>query len=123
MNKLSAETLLLSLIEEAGRRLTSNQKAVAMEAALHCPMPLFLSLTAGMLKGLLHTDALLPRDLPHQLEEAVEGVLVEAERVCGRIVMERALGLICSAKSGLTETELVDLLSLDDEVSDWVKGN
>ena len=53
----------------------------------------------------------------------MEGVLVEAERVCGKTVVERALGLICCAKSGLTETELVDLLSLDDEVSDWVKEN
>lgn len=99
-----------------------NQKAVAMEAALQCPIPLFLALTAGKFDKLLHTDALLPRDMPHGLEEAVEGVLMEAESVCGRIAVERALGLIWCAKSGLTEGEMVDLLSLDDEVREWEVG-
>ena len=122
MDEQSAEALLLSLIEEAGRTLTPNQKAVAMEAALQCPIPLFLALTAGTFDKLLHTDALLPRDMPHGLEEAVEGVLMEAESVCGRIAVERALGLIWCAKSGLTEGEMVDLLSLDDEVREWEVG-
>lgn len=122
MDEQNAEALLLSLIEEAGRRLTPSQKAVAMEAALHCPMPLFLALAAGTFDKLLHTDALLPRHLPHRLEEVVEGVLVEAESVCGRIAVEKALGLIFSAKSGLTEAEIVDLLSLDDEVREWGRG-
>lgn len=123
MDEQSAEALLLSLVEETGRRIASNQKAVAMEAALCCPMPLFISLTVENLNGLLHTDDLLPRDMPHQLEEAVEGVLVKAENICSRIVVERALGLICCSKSGLTEAEMMDLLSLDVEVRDWGKGN
>lgn len=122
MDEQSAEALLFSLIEEAGRTLTSNQKAVAMETALSCPMPLFLSLLAGKLERLHHTDVLLPRDMPHGLEGAVEKVLEEVEKVCGQVVVERALALICSAKSGLTEAEMMDLLSLDDEVRDWRGG-
>ena len=89
-----------------------------METALSCPMPLFLTLLAGKLEKLHHTDVLLPKDMPRGLEEAVEKVLEEVENVCGQVVVERALALISCAKTGLTEAEMMDLLSLDDEVRD-----
>ena len=51
---------------------------------------------------------------------AINALFERIERQHGRKLVRKALGYITAAKSGLTETELEDLLSCDDDVLDDV---
>ncbi|XP_041912488.1 NACHT domain- and WD repeat-containing protein 1 [Alosa sapidissima] len=52
----------------------------------------------------------------HSMQEAVDLLLDQLEKRHGRLLVSRALGYIASARDGLSEAELRDVLSLDDEV-------
>ncbi|MCK4602654.1 MAG: hypothetical protein KAU28_09320, partial [Phycisphaerae bacterium] len=59
------------------------------------------------------------------LGDSVEGILddlfhrLEQDQHHGRVLVSRALGYIAAGKNGLTEDELIDVLSADKDVMNW----
>uniref|UniRef100_A0A1I8II55 WD_REPEATS_REGION domain-containing protein n=1 Tax=Macrostomum lignano TaxID=282301 RepID=A0A1I8II55_9PLAT len=76
--------------------------------------PLFVRLLLGEARRFRSYEAVA--ELPLATEAAIDRLLQSVEARHGRLLVSRALSLITASRSGLSEAELEDLLSLDDEV-------
>lgn len=87
-----------------------------MGAFQKCPLPLYLKLAFD---EALRWKSYTP-EFDIYLEQNVRGIIDDMfqrlERRHGKILVSHALAYITASKNGVTETELEDLLSLDDEV-------
>jgi len=114
----AAEVLGLWLAE-AGRTLQADQRDEILTKFAGCPKPLYLRLAFDEARR-WPSWAGVPAD--GGLAATVEGVLADLlgrlERPAqhGRMLTERALAYIASGRHGLTEDELIDVLSADREV-------
>jgi hypothetical protein len=54
--------------------------------------------------------------VPVSVEASISGLFVQLERKYGELLVAHAIGYITASKSGLAESELEDLLCLDDRV-------
>ncbi|WAR01784.1 NWD1-like protein [Mya arenaria] len=98
------------------RNLTPDQKNLLLHMCKKCPSPLFLKLsfdkacmwTSFATKG---TTALEP-----SIRKSIDTLFERLEVMHGKIFVSHALGYLTISRSGLTETELEDILSCDDEV-------
>jgi DNA polymerase III delta prime subunit len=121
-----APGLLKTWLDEAGRTLQPRQQEHILAKFSQCPLPLYLKLAFGEARRWKSWD-----DLPHRpgaapgISGSVEGILedllcrLEEPRNHGRILVGRALGYIAAAKNGLTEDELIEILSADKDVMKW----
>ncbi|XP_046556841.1 NACHT and WD repeat domain-containing protein 2-like [Haliotis rubra] len=103
-------------LDQAGRRLTPGQRQTVQEAFNRCPLPLFLKLSFDQT---LKWRSYSPSDTT-VLQDTVRGCIntlfQRIEELHGKILVERALGYLTLSRSGLSETELEDILSCDDDV-------
>jgi len=108
--------ILENWMEKEGRRVTDPQREVIKKALDSCSLPLYLRLVfneAKRWKSYTPADSLL---LPQTIQGMIEQLFDQVERQHGRLLVSHAFGLITASKNGLTEGELEDLLSLDDQV-------
>ncbi|XP_022103450.1 NACHT domain- and WD repeat-containing protein 1-like isoform X2 [Acanthaster planci] len=109
--------ILSSWLDAKHRKLTEDQLARVSEAFSKCPQPLFLKL---LFERVLHwksyTSTSSEKMLPSSVREAITDLSEELEHRHGQIVISHALGYISATKSGITEAEIEDVLSCDDEV-------
>ncbi|KAJ8262209.1 hypothetical protein GJAV_G00163800 [Gymnothorax javanicus] len=103
-------------LERDGRRLQDWQWQILLQACVSCPSPLYLcaayaesrlwcSFTTG-------DSVTLPPDLPRLYGH----VLTRLEIAHGQQLVRRAASLITLSRNGITEVELLGLLSLDSQV-------
>ncbi len=106
--------LLDSWLREAGRALQPEQQNVVLDAFAHCGQPLYLKLALEEAR-LWHsydalptigsnTPALISNNLFSRLEMSANH---------GPLLVSRSLSYLGAAKNGLTEDELIDVLSQD----------
>ena len=120
LDNLRAQNLLSFSLGENRRRLTQKQDEIVLQKLSDCPSPLYLSLLMNTLRKISHLDNLLT--LPSTVEEAVEEIFEKTEVKCGKVLTSKAVSLITISRSGLTESEIVDLLSTDNEVHTSVQA-
>ena len=87
-----------------------------MGAFQKCPLPLYLKLAFD---EALRWKSYTPESdicLEQNVREIIDDMFQRLERRHGKILVSHALAYITASKNGLTEPELEDLLSLDDEV-------
>ena len=87
-----------------------------MEAFQKCPLPLYLKLAFD---EALRWRSYTPDSdihLEQNVREIIDDLFERLERRHGKTLVSHALAYITASKNGLTEPELEDLLSLDDEV-------
>ena len=111
-----AGVILETWLKAANRTILPNQKSYVMESFQKCPLPLYLKLSfdeALRWKSYTQQSEL---NLEPTVREIIDDQFNRVERRHGKILVSHALAYITASKNGLTETELEDLLSLDDEV-------
>lgn len=126
LDEASGTQLLGTWLAEAGRKLQPEQRADVMGKFRACPLPLFLKLAFEEARRWRSWDG-LPRgtDAIPGLSDSIDGVLgdlfhrLEEPRNHGPLLVGRALGYIAAGKNGLTEDELLDVLSADEDVMEW----
>ena len=87
-----------------------------MGAFQKCPLPLYLKLAFD---EALRWKSYTPESdicLEQNVREIIDDMFQRLERRHGKILVSHALAYITASKNGVTEPELEDLLSLDDEV-------
>ena len=87
-----------------------------MAAFQKCPLPLYLKLAFD---EALRWKSYTPESdicLEQNVREIIDDMFQRLERRHGKILVSHALAYITASKNGVTEPELEDLLSLDDEV-------
>ncbi|XP_041349253.1 NACHT domain- and WD repeat-containing protein 1-like [Gigantopelta aegis] len=103
-------------LETNGRKLTDFQRRKVMTAFQKCPLPLFLKLSfdqACRWTSYAPTDQTI---LQNTVRGSIDALLARVEQLHGKLFVSHALAYLTLSKSGLTESELEDILSCDDEV-------
>ncbi|KAK5645668.1 hypothetical protein RI129_004132 [Pyrocoelia pectoralis] len=107
-------------MRKACRDLTNYQWRLVSNAITKCSLPIFVKLVfAEICRWRSYTK---PQDT-HLASTVMDSIMMLFERIekqHGRILVFHALAYITAAKSGLSESELEDLISLDDKVLDDV---
>ncbi|XP_069033923.1 NACHT and WD repeat domain-containing protein 2 [Embiotoca jacksoni] len=102
------------------RRLQQQQWRLLVRACRSCPCPLYLQ--AAYSESLLWTSFSL-RSLPASLDGLYLDLLARLERELGRQLVRRAASLISVSRWGVTEEELLELLSKDEKVLQEVSAS
>lgn len=118
------EDLAMDVIKKwmatACRDLTNYQWRLVSNAISKCSLPIFVKLVfAEICRWRSFTK---PQD-SHLASTVMDSIMMLFERIekqHGRLLVFHALAYITAAKSGLSESELEDLISLDDRVLDDV---
>ncbi|XP_060587443.1 NACHT domain- and WD repeat-containing protein 1-like isoform X3 [Ruditapes philippinarum] len=98
------------------RQLTPEQKKIVTTMCSKCPLPLYLKLSFD--KASVWTSCLTKAVtvLEPTVRQSIDGLFQRLEKLHGQMFVSRALGYLTLARAGLTETELEDVLSCDDDV-------
>ncbi|XP_064636230.1 uncharacterized protein LOC135493155 isoform X2 [Lineus longissimus] len=100
------------------RTLTSEQQDILANAFHKCPLPLFLKLSFD--ESCRWSSYYTPDRtvLEHTIREAIISLFNQLEKKYGTLLVSKALRYMTLAgrNNGLTETELEDLLSCDDDI-------
>lgn len=113
----SARSLLRKWLAANGRQLQKKQTEYVLSAYKTNGLPLYLRLAAG--ESRLWTSYADSPDRPGVLSGEVDALIaqifarLELSKNHGKLVVRRALGYLVAAKNGLTESELIDVLSED----------
>ena len=111
-----AGIILDSWLKGAKRSLTAEQKQTVLDAFQKCPLPLYLKLAFDEACRWKSYTPSTGTALAPTVRDIINALFERVERVHGKILVTHALGYVTASKNGLTEPELEDLLSLDDEV-------
>ena len=112
--------ILDNWLAEIGRTLTDEQFELVVSSFSKCPQPLFLKLIFTEASRWASYTNVRGLNLGSNVPQAIRLLFQRLERKHGKTLTSRALGYITAARNGLTENELEDVLSLDDEVIDDV---
>jgi hypothetical protein len=107
--------LLQTWLGKAGRKLQATQLAHVSKCLGHCGLPLYTRLVAmEVLKWRSYDEQ---PHLGHDVKALFEAMLsrLAADEIHGYSIVSRSLGYIAVAKYGLTEDEVLGLLSRDSE--------
>nr|XP_039254746.1 NACHT domain- and WD repeat-containing protein 1-like isoform X1 [Styela clava] len=119
VNSLNVETakeILQKCLGNVNRCLTETQTKIILSAFEKSPFPLFLKLMVEEAKKWRSHDNVDDLVLAETSREAISNFYDRLEKDHGKMFASRALGYLVAARDGVTENELQDLLSLDDEV-------
>ncbi|XP_052773777.1 uncharacterized protein LOC128212382 [Mya arenaria] len=119
MNKFQndvASDVIIMMNKKYSRHLSKKQKNMILDQFAYCSQPLYLKLLVDMsLSWRSYTDVNQSL-LGATIKEAINHLFDNLEKNHGEILVQRGIGYLCAAREGLSEMELEDLLSLDDEV-------
>jgi WD40 repeat protein len=112
----TAKDILANWLKQAGRTLGYKQFEFILAAFTGCPQPLFLRLLfhqAVQWKSYTDCNEIF---LPGTTADALVHFFHSVEKSYGKVLVFKSLGYLTASRSGLSEAELEDVLSLDDEV-------
>ncbi|XP_074641218.1 NACHT and WD repeat domain-containing protein 2-like [Tubulanus polymorphus] len=116
---LSAEECLQVVdlwLETEGRKLTDVQREVVWLLFRKCSTPSYMKLVLAMVKD--WQSSYVPKNemLPCDPTDWVNETLDNLENELGRAVVSRCIAYLTASNTGISDSELLDLLSLDDDV-------
>lgn len=103
-------------LDNKNRTLTSHQMKIVEEAFKKCSLPLFVKLTfdqVSLWRSYMPVEQCV---LTSTIQQSIERLFIQLEKKHGKVLVERALSYVTASSTGISETELEDLLSLDDTV-------
>ena len=110
--------LLALWLSESMRTLQENQRIHLLERYKGCSLPLYIKLAFEEAKTWKSYDVekaeISGQDIPTVIQEFLGNLSAESKH--GAVILRHAVGYLAAAKNGLTEEEMLDLLSLDEEV-------
>ncbi|XP_023206510.1 NACHT and WD repeat domain-containing protein 2-like isoform X3 [Xiphophorus maculatus] len=103
--------LLESLLNSSGRKVTSGQQVLVNQALTSCSLPLYVRLLHAH-TSLWHSDSdVNESSLPDGVHSSISALLYHLEQKHGSSLMARLASYVSLSRTGLCESELVDLLS------------
>ena len=120
LSRETGQEILDAWLQGVGRTLNEHQRRIVMAAFDKCPQPLFLKLIFTEASQWCSYTDVSGVSLGASVKEAIGLLFDRLERKHGRVLVAHALGYMTAARNGLTESELEDILSLDDDVIDDV---
>uniref|UniRef100_A0A6J0UD75 Uncharacterized protein isoform X1 n=4 Tax=Pogona vitticeps TaxID=103695 RepID=A0A6J0UD75_9SAUR len=108
--------MISSWLEKDHRSLTKGQHDHLMEACATCPLPLY---TCCAYKESCSWTSFSPQTemfLPQTLHDMYSWTLGRMEKLHGEQVLKRMAAYVTLSRNGITQKELLDLMSMDDLV-------
>ena len=119
LTKDDVDKIMKGLLEENRRQLQKAQfdfvLKVALDESKEKPTALRLRLLSDIALKWTSYDK-LPSDLPTTVEGLIDTIFSSLEKTHGQILVSVFCGLLAVSKQGISENDLVDILSTDDEV-------
>ena len=103
-------------MKQRSRTVTSEQMDIVNEAFSKCNLPLFVKLVFDEVCRWKSYTPIAHTSLAFTIHDSITKLFERIEIQHGRTLVSHAFGYITAAKSGLSEAELEDLLSLDERV-------
>ncbi|KAI6228770.1 hypothetical protein M3Y99_01185600 [Aphelenchoides fujianensis] len=113
-----AQGVIEKWLEAKGRTLAPRQWEIVAKAVSQCSLPLFLKLVyATVFRWKSYSK---PQEvvLFKSVQQSIHALFDRTESQHGKLLVSHALSYITAAKSGISDSELEDLISLDDKVLD-----
>ena len=119
MSVKDGESVLDAWLIESRRNLQNDQKKYLLQKFSDCGLPLYLKLSFEEARLWKSYDQIpeLGNDISGILHNLFQRLSMESNH--GEILVSRSLGYLITSKNGLSEDELVDVLSKDHEVYLW----
>lgn len=108
--------IMESWLSKLNRTITSKQREVLSAVFTINPQPLYLRLLFHHTQQWHSFTDINQTRVAISTSEAIQQLFSDVEEQYGKVLVQKALGYITASKSGLTESELEDTLSLDNEV-------
>ena len=115
--ELGAE-VIRKWLKAIGRTLTNRQMDIVNKALSYCTLPLFLKLIYATVARWKSYSKAQDTILFKSVQQSVHALFDRTESHHGKLLVSHALSYITAARSGLSDSELEDLISLDDKVLD-----
>ena len=116
--KILLESWLRELDSKCPRQLQPHQMIEVLNKFTNCPMPLYLKLAfeeARHWKSYTPPEeTILSQNIPGIISDLFKRLSLETNH--GEVLLSRCLGRLVAAREGLTEDELIDVLSADKDV-------
>ncbi|XP_061197445.1 NACHT and WD repeat domain-containing protein 2-like [Saccostrea echinata] len=103
-------------LKSKGRCITKRQRQILLQAFEKCPLPLYLKMS---LDEACRWNSFSPDSetvLEKTIRESINALFQRLEKSHGVLMMSRSMGYLTAARNGLSESELEDILSCDDDV-------
>ncbi len=110
------QTILTSWLDQQGRCLSKGQFDITKNAFKQCSLPLYVKL---VYEEVVQWHSYQDKDqatLAHTVREIIEHLFERLQKTYGKVLVCHSLAYITASKTGLSLSELEDILSLDDEV-------
>jgi hypothetical protein len=105
-------------MKNAGRDLNNYQWRVVANAMAECSLPLYCKLVFAEISRWKSYSNPIDTYLAHSVMDSIFLLFEKVETKHGWLLVSHALAFVTAARCGLSETELEDLISLDDKVLD-----
>ncbi|KAI1720798.1 NACHT domain-containing protein [Ditylenchus destructor] len=105
-------------LQAIGRTLTSRQSDLMGKALSYCTLPLFLKLVYATVSRWKSYSKPQETVLFKSVQQSIHALFDRTENQHGKLLVSHALSYITAARSGISDSELEDLISLDDKVLD-----
>lgn len=111
-----AEGLMQYILAMHSRKLTSIQSNVFKSKFSECSLAMYVQLLTHKAKSLASYDRVDKAHIPSDINQAINSYFEELEVKHGKTMVGKALGYLVASVTGLSDCEMDDLLSLDDDV-------
>ncbi|KAL7638639.1 UNVERIFIED_CONTAM: hypothetical protein RMT77_011211 [Armadillidium vulgare] len=115
-----AMEIMRKWMETAQRDLNNYQWRVVNNAISHCSLPIFVKLVFAEVCRWKSYSKPQMTVLATNVMDSIMMLFEKTEKQHGKMLVSHALAYITASKNGLSESELEDLISLDDRVLDDV---
>ncbi|EDQ86656.1 uncharacterized protein MONBRDRAFT_33730 [Monosiga brevicollis MX1] len=116
LNSEDIQALITGGLEAGNRTLTSEQHQTLRSAIAKCPTPLYTRLALNVASAWHSQTPLEQCTLPADVPGMIESLFEQLEQIHGTTVISHALGYLTQAYRGLSDNEMEDILSCDDDV-------
>ena len=116
MPKDTALLILNGWLKSSGHAVTDSQRDKVLGAFSSCSLPLFLKVSFD---EALRWKSYTPEDqtvLETSMKSAINSLFERLETLHGYLLISHTLGYMTAAKEGLSDAEIDDILSIDDDV-------
>ncbi|MEH6625040.1 MAG: DUF4062 domain-containing protein [Motiliproteus sp.] len=114
MSPSEGTVLLESWLSQAGRTLQASQQQAVLDSFNGCGLPLYLKLAVEEAKR--WTSWQEPQTFGSDVDGIINDLFTGLEKEHGTLLTQCSLGYLAAARNGLTEDEMLDLLSGDEEL-------
>ncbi len=114
--------ILLQMLKDAGKCLNVEQQYASQKAFEICGLPLYIKLLFQDARMWRSYSTVNIDSIPGSVKEYINSIFDRLEQKHGRVLVSRSLAYLTASVTGLTDCEMEDILSLDNQVLNEVYG-